>query len=125
MQRPNCEHGRPSACCFHWCAIVVVVVVVMVVIEASKQASKQAFQESRPHVQDGHGSYLFVCRCGSVFRASSVRKSGSVRTVRRFARFAGSHSSAEIGNCHENGCRESCGEAKQCILHRISVRIIS
>ena len=90
MQRPNCEHGRPSACCCHWCAIVVVVVVVMVVIEASKQASKQAskhFRRAGP-----------MCRMATVRTCSfvdAVRSSGPVRFASpvQFARFAGSRGS--------------------------------
>ena len=68
---------------------------------------------------------MAAVRAGSSFDA--VRFSGPVRFACpvRFARFAGSHGSAEIGNCQENGCRESCGDADQCILHRISVGIIS
>jgi len=71
---------------------------------------------------------MATVRAGSfvdaVWFSGPVRFAGPVRFT-RFAWFTGSRGSAQIRNCHEIGRHKSCGDADQCILHRISVLIIS
>ena len=61
-------------------------------------------------------------RCGSVLAVPSVPVSAVPVRFAAILKIVPRHKNRKG---HENGHRESCGYADQCILHRILVRIIS